>query len=279
MPVYQTPEPISAVLKLVVGDTRIVASDRTDTTVDIQPRNAANNLDVRAVEETTVEFRNGTLTVKAPKPNRLWGRTGAIEVTIELPSGSAVSCQSATGDVTTEGRLGACRFKTASGDFHLGHLGGLDLDTPNGDVAVALVDGNASVSAGGTMRIDAITGTAHIKNISGDTWVGECSGEASFNTASGDIVVARAEQNVTARTAAGDIRLLDVVRGTMSMQAASGELEVGIRQGSAAWLDVNTLVGSVHSELAVADHSEGAPETVKVKARTFNGNILVHRAG
>lgn len=278
MPVYETPQPISAVLKLVSADTKVIASDRTDTRVDVQPRHPGSSLDVKAAEETIVEFTNGTLTVKAPKPNRLWGRTGTIEVTVELPSGSNVSCQSATGDVVTEGRLGQCRFKTASGDFQLEHTGALELDTPHGDVTIGQVEGNASVSTGGSMRIDAITGSARIKNIAGDTWVGACTGEASFNTASGDIVVAKAEQSVTARTAAGDVRLLDVVRGTMSIQAATGELEVGIRAGSAAWLDVNTLIGSVNNVMTSTEVGGDAPETVKVTARTFNGNILVHRA-
>jgi DUF4097 and DUF4098 domain-containing protein YvlB len=278
MPVYETPQPITAVLKLIAGDTTVVASDRADTTVDVQPRNPRSGLDVKAAEETTVEFRNGTLTVKAPKQNRLWGRTGTVEVTIELPTGSEVSYQSAIGDVTTEGLLGKCRFKTASGDFQLDRTGELTLDTTSGDVTIDRIDGNASVSGGGTVRINAIEGAAVVKNIAGDTWVGACRGEANLNTASGDIVLAKAEQDVTARTAAGDIRVLDVVRGTVSIQAASGELEIGIRAGSAAWLDVNTLVGSVNTAMNSALDNTGAAETVKVQARTFNGNILVHQA-
>ena len=42
MPTFDTPGPISAVIDLVVGDARITASDRDDTTVEIRPSDASH---------------------------------------------------------------------------------------------------------------------------------------------------------------------------------------------------------------------------------------------
>lgn len=42
MPNFDTPEPISVTLELGVGNVRITASDRTDTTVDVRPSDASD---------------------------------------------------------------------------------------------------------------------------------------------------------------------------------------------------------------------------------------------
>src|SRR5689334_23247926 len=109
MPVYDTPRPITATVKIAAGDIKFVASERSDTTVDVRPRRPRSNVDVKAAEETVVEFTDGSLSVKGPKATRMFGRTGSIEVTVALPSGSTVISESAAGDVTTEGPLGIGR--------------------------------------------------------------------------------------------------------------------------------------------------------------------------
>ena len=67
MPTFDTPEPISVTLEVGVGDIRIVASDRTDTIVDVRPSDPAKRSDVTAAEQTRVEYANGSLLVKAQK--------------------------------------------------------------------------------------------------------------------------------------------------------------------------------------------------------------------
>ena len=56
MPVFATPEPISVTIELNMGDTRIIASDRTDTLVEVSPRDDSKASDVRAAEQTRVEY-------------------------------------------------------------------------------------------------------------------------------------------------------------------------------------------------------------------------------
>ena len=92
MPTFDTPEPISATIDLAVGDVRISAGDRADTVVDVRPSDASNEADVKAAEQTRVEYADGQLLVKAPKL-RSWlirSAGGSVDVTIELPAGSHV---------------------------------------------------------------------------------------------------------------------------------------------------------------------------------------------
>ena len=113
MPTFDTPEPISVTIDLAVGDVRITASDRSDTVVDVRPSDAANDEDVKAAEQTRVEFANGQLLVKAPKLRQWLSRSGggSIDVTIELPAGSDVHGTLASGTSSCEGRLGDCRLQ------------------------------------------------------------------------------------------------------------------------------------------------------------------------
>ena len=88
MPTFDTPEPISAVVELVVGDVRITASDRDDTAVEIRPSDESHEPDVRAAEQTRVEYSAGRLLVKTPRQRSLslFGKPGSIDVTIGLPT-------------------------------------------------------------------------------------------------------------------------------------------------------------------------------------------------
>ncbi len=44
---------------------------------------------MRTAEQTEVSYANGVLTVRTPKPN-LFGRTGVVDVTVELPTDSRI---------------------------------------------------------------------------------------------------------------------------------------------------------------------------------------------
>jgi DUF4097 and DUF4098 domain-containing protein YvlB len=281
MPSFDTPEPISVTIDLAVGDVRITASDRQDTAVEIRPSDGSQEADARAAEQTRVEYAAGALLVKAPKQRGLglFGKVGSIDVTIDLPTGSRVHGDAAVAAFRCAGRLGECRVKTATGDIECDHTGPLDLSTAAGAVAVDRVTGHAEVSTGaGRVRLREIDGTAVIKNSNGDSWVGDVTGDLRMNAANGDISVDHADASVVASTANGGIRIGEVTRGSASLKTSFGEIEIGIRAGTAARLDVATQFGRVHNELAAADSPEPSDETVEVRARTSYGDIVIRRS-
>ena len=73
------------------------------------------------------------------------------------------------------------------------------------------------------------------------------------SAANGSIAVDVAHASVVAKTANGDVRLGEVVRGSVVLETRVGDLEVGIREGTAAWLDVSASAGKVHNALEAAD--------------------------
>jgi DUF4097 and DUF4098 domain-containing protein YvlB len=282
MPTFATPEPIDADLDLVVGDARITASDRTDTVVEVRPSNPDKDADVRAAEETRVEFSaaSGRLTVRAPK-QRGFGRpskTGSIDLTLELPAGSRIDGAGAVATFNLAGRIGACRLRSSTGDIQIEESAALDVSTSVGEITVERVSGDADVRTGsGRVRIRHVTGTAVIKNSNGDSWVGEVTGDLRVNAANGDIVVDRAGGNVDAATANGDVRVGGVTRGSATLKTALGQIEIGVNEGTAARLDAHTSLGRVVNQMTTADQPAPTDETVDVRARTSYGDILIRR--
>ena len=64
----------------------------------------------------------------------------------------------------------------------------------------------------------------------------------------------------------------------MVVQTAAGDLEVGVHDGVAAWLDLHSRFGSVRNELDATDGPERDHGTVEVRAHTPTGDIVVRRA-
>ncbi|MBE1573677.1 DUF4097 domain-containing protein [Amycolatopsis roodepoortensis] len=281
MPSFATPEPILADLEPVVGNVRIVAGDRTDTVVEVAPLDENNESDVDAAKRTVVEFSGGTLTVRAPKMRLLdfSNRTRSIDVTIELPAGSRVQGSTGLGDLTVTGRIAGCRYRSGTGHIHLDRTGELKLHSASGNIVVEHADGNADIStSSGRVHVGRIDGTAVVKNSNGATTIGAVADSIRVRSANGDITVDKAESGVEAKTANGSVRVLDAARGTLTLETSLGDIEVGIREGSAAWLDVNTRFGRVINDMAAATAPGAATDKVEVHAGTSVGDIVVHRS-
>jgi DUF4097 and DUF4098 domain-containing protein YvlB len=283
MPNYETrtPEPISVALELSVGDVRIAASDRTDTVVEVRPSDEADESDVKAAQQVRVDYTKGVLRVTGPK-RRVFDHsreTRSVDVSIELPSGSAVSAQMQAGDFRGVGRLGECRLKTSVGNVLLERTGALRLDTSAGHVTADGITGNAEISTGsGKVQIGEVEGTAVVKNSNGETTIDAVTGDLRVRAANGDINVKRAGAGVDAKTSSGSIRLREVARGPVVLGTAMGDLDIGIAEGTAARLEVNTEFGHVRNRLENTTRPEETDETVEVRARTSYGDITIHRS-
>ena len=282
MPTFDTPEPIVVTMEIGVGAIRIVAGDRTDTLVEIHPSDSASKADVAAAEQTRVEYDSGQLRVKSPKGWRRYsvrGGSQSIDVQIQLPAGSQIRGDLGMGGFRTTGRLGECRLKIGVGDIRLDQAGPGQLATGAGDITVEQMTGHAEITTGsGALQVGLVDGSAVVKNSNGDTWIGEVSGDLRMNASNGRISVDRARSTVVAKTANGDVRLAEVERGAIVAQTAYGKVDVGIREGVAAWLDLDTRFGNVQNGLDSVDRPSSAEDTVEIRARSSFGDITVYRS-
>ncbi|TDE23822.1 DUF4097 family beta strand repeat-containing protein [Actinomadura sp. 6K520] len=285
MPAFDTPEPITADIDIFVGQVRIHAGDRADTVVEVRPSDPSNEACVQAAERTVVEFSGGRLLIRGPRPKALgylrsW--RGSIEVTVDLPTGSAVEAGVAAGGMAgfvATGRLGRTVLKNSNGDLRLEETGPLEARTSTGEISVDRVTGPVEVTGSvGAIRIGTIEGSGTVKNSTGDITLGEVSGDLQLKTGVGGITVDRATADLTARSAHGRIRIGEAVSGTVRVEGGHGRVDVGIAEGTAAWLDLHSKNGVVRNTLTAADGPETAKAVVEVHAHTNWGDIDVHRS-
>ncbi|MGK5627237.1 DUF4097 family beta strand repeat-containing protein [Streptomyces sp. URMC 123] len=278
MPFYETPAPITAVLEFEVAKVRLTASKRADTVVEVLPSNPAEDADVRAAQQTTVTYANGTLALKGPKKRGLFGRHGSIDVTVELPAGSHIRSTAPMGDYIGEGILGDCHIKTSFGDIRLDETAVANLRTGFGDIRVHRAVGDAEIHGSGRVDIDELVGAATVKNGNGETAIGEITGALKVNASNGRITVGVAHASVQAKSANGAIIVQQAARGVIDLRTAVGDLEVGVRESTAAWLDVHSKFGTLRNALGAADGPDASEETVEIHARTDVGDIVIRRA-
>jgi DUF4097 and DUF4098 domain-containing protein YvlB len=262
MPTFQTPEPVTAVVEVVAGSVRLVATDRDDTVVEIRPRDPSRASDVRIAEQARVDFRNGRLAVSAGRRIISVGRGGAVNIDIELPSRSRLQASSAFADIHADGLFTDCRLASASGDMLVDSVeGNVKADTASGDIAVQNAQGTVSISTA-----------------SGSATVGQLVGDLKFQAASGALTLGELRGNVKSRTASGAVSIATAVNGAISAHTSSGEVEVGIAAGTAARLDLLTGSGVVTNGLETTDGPADGDETLVVHARTGSGDIVVQRS-
>lgn len=282
MHTFPTPEPIVVAVEVGVGAVHIEAAGRADTTVEVRPTHADKKADVAAAEQTSVDYANGRLSIKGPRGWRQYmPRRGSesIDVRIQLPEGSEVRAEGGVLAFRSSGRLGECSCKTGMGDIDVEAAGPVQLTTGFGDVVVGRGVGPAEVKTGsGAVRVGRIEGSVVIKNANGDTTVEAVTGDLRVSSANGRITIGRAGASVAAKTAMGDVIVGEVARGAVVAQTAYGTLEVGVREGVAAWLDLSTGFGTVHNDLDEAADPGGGAETVEVRASSGYGDITIHRA-
>jgi hypothetical protein len=265
MTTFPTPQPIDVTIDVAIGSAHFIASDRTDTVVDVRPTNPANASDVKAAEGTRVEFADGKLGIHAPKGWKHYtsfrGQSNSIDVTVELPTGSTLHGDSAMGNI------------------QLDHTAALVARSSFGDIRVEDVDGPAEIhTSSGDLNVRKVAGKAQVKNSNGTTKLGEIGGDLHVRSSNGDITIDSADASVDAKTANGSILAANVARGTVALATAAGDLEVGIREGSAAWLDVSSSFGDVRNSMSSADGPPPTGDTVEVRGRTSYGDIVIRRS-
>lgn len=284
---FNTPSPIAVTLDLYVADVHIVASDRTDTIVEVRPSDPGKPADVKAAENTRVEYDDATraLSVITRKPRNRFVNFSkhpeSIDVVIQLPTDSDVRGEAGVGDYRTEGVLGAVALKTDFGAIRIGETGTLNIRTGLGEITVDGASGSAEVHSGsGEIRIGAVDGTADVSTGNGTIRIGVVTGPANVKVSNGALSVDRALSDITASSSNGEVRIGEVVRGKVNATSKNGRVDVGVREGSAAWLELNTAVGRVYNELASSDAPDaGEPvDKVEVHASTTLGDVVVRRA-
>ena len=172
-----------------------------------------------------------------------------LKVRAKIPHGAGVKVKTASADTDLEGHFGPLGINSVSGDFRL-----------RGEVA----------------------GDASLKTVSGDAELERVDGDLSVQTVSGDVRSGPVAGSANAKTVSGDIRFDAVIAGDVRFTSVSGDVEIGIAEGSSVDVDAGSTSGDLSSEVPLGSEpvqGEGASApTVVLRGRTVSGDVKVFRA-
>jgi len=276
---FQTPGDVRLDVRLGSGEIRLEAAETEETTVTLEPLRD-NEASVAAVEEARVEQRGDEIVIDVRGRRRLI-RGADVLVEIGCPNGASVRAKSGSADIEGHGRFGSVEVENGSGDVQFSEVSGdLEINAASGDVQVASVGGEARINtASGDVQVASIAGDAKVNSASGDVMIREAGGRLEVNSASGDVLVREVSSPVSFNTASGAQTIGTVSQGKVDLKSASGDLKIGIREGSTLWVDARSRSGEVRSELPVSDlPPEGDAPHVELRANSMSGDITVVRA-
>jgi Toastrack DUF4097 len=281
---FKTPGAVRLDIRNGAGEVRLDAGGSQDETVVTLEPLRDNESSLEAVRAARVELReraDGQDVVVDVRGRSKWFRGAEVLVAIACPVEPTVEVKTGSADIEGRGVIKSIDVETGSGDVRFADISGdAEVSAASGDVQFSLIGGDARLNtASGDLQVGTIGGHARLNSASGDIMVGTSGGRLEANSASGDIEVREALGSVSANSASGDQQIGSVVQDSVNLRSASGDLRVGIKEGSRLFVDARSRSGDVSSELPVSDvPPEGDAPLVELRANTMSGDITIHRA-
>ena len=278
MPTFSAPHPVPIVVDVPFGNLHLVASERDDVVVTVLPSGTKSG-SVRAAEEIQVGRDGDAVTITYPgswKQFVLPFAAGTADITVELPLGSDV--RGKTGSLYAEGALGAVDMTLSAGNARLEEVGRLGLKVSAGSVEVRRAVGATDVKvSAGSVRIEEAAGDGTVRASSGTTTLGTVTGTLEVHGAHGDIAVDRVRGTLTVKSAHAGIRVGSLESGSATLTTSYGSIDVGVPEGTAAFLDIASEHGAVRNQLTPTDGPVDDEATAEIHASTGYGDVVVRR--
>lgn len=277
---FETTGPVALKVEVFIGDITVTAhadQGQTSTTVRLVPR-GKNGAEL--AEKFTVEQHGNDVVVLAPKKDGFFGfLKGSVDVEVAVPQGSSFDGKSGSGDISGRGYLGDVVVGTGSGDISVDEVADVELKSGSGDLTVRVARGTTKARTGsGDVSVEVCHGRSDLSSGSGDLQIRRAEAELRAKTGSGDIQIDASAADLELITGTGDVALKGVHGGDVSAKTGTGDVLVGVAQGVAAYLDLNTVTGDVKIDLEEADGPGDADAQTRLRITSGSGDIRVKRA-
>ncbi|MBA3412431.1 MAG: DUF4097 family beta strand repeat protein [Actinobacteria bacterium] len=283
---FPTPGPVLLSLRVPDGSIELEAVETDETDVEVEPLNEAAR---EALDSARIELRQRPgggqeVVVELDDSSRRFGflRQGPqFRLDIRCPRGAEVELKTGAADVEGSGQFAGLDIKSGSGDIAFELVEGeAAVKTASGDVSLGRVGEETTIhTASGDVDVAYAGGALTVYGASADVTIGHLLGPGSVKLASGDLSIGALEASLDAGTASGDQEIKAVSQGTLNLQSASGDVAVGVCQGSRLWVDARSRSGTTSSELEMSETPvEDEGPLVELRAATMSGDVRVFRA-
>jgi DUF4097 and DUF4098 domain-containing protein YvlB len=125
-----------------------------------------------------------------------------------------------------------------------------------------------------------VTGVTAFSTATGDLEVGTARSRVEVTTTSGNVRLGELAHGARIVNVSGDVRVLALGEGALRIRSVSGNVSVGVVEGVDLHVDVETVSGSVHSDIPLDDAPAARPRgsVVDLSVRSVSGNVEIGRA-
>ena len=250
---FHTPGPIELDVSVPSGEIVVETVDGEESTVVLEGNE-------RALDNAVVDFDGTRLSVSMRNRGPLGftieigdisfgsGSGGKLNVRVTVPHASRAALDTASADMRLRGRFAGLETKSASGDL--------------------VVDG-------------VVEGNAQVKTVSGDARLAHVGGSLQMQSVSGDLRVQSVGGSLTAKSVSGDVRAESLHEGEATLQSVSGDIHLGIAEGTNVDVDANSVSGDLSSDVPLGADPTGVHTggpTLVVRGKTVSGDFKLVRA-
>lgn len=267
---FAASEPQHLYIELRAGTLDVTAAPVDRVTIEVTGKGA---------DAVVVEQAGDRVSVIAPTRGAFFFQDQGVDVDVTAPVGSGLATKLGSATVRTQGALGDVHVVTGSGDVELDEVTGrTSVKSGSGSVTARTLASAAFVKAGsGTLSIGRLAVESQLVTGSGDIEVEQADQAVSLKSGSGDLTVHTASGGATMTTASGDLRVGRVERGRLLCKNASGDIRLGIPDGTPVWTDIHTSTGRFHSNLASIGAPQPGQDHVEVRAKSATGDIYLEQ--
>ncbi|HVN00477.1 MAG TPA: DUF4097 family beta strand repeat-containing protein [Caulobacteraceae bacterium] len=276
---FETPGP--ARLRIEIPNGQIVVTTAETQVTDVELSAPQGDSGACAwVAEAEIAQIGDEIVVRGPRVSlSLFRSWGPIHARIKTPLGGDACLSIGAGGIETHGRMGKVTANTGAGAVRLDDCAEAHARTGAGNVEIASVTGSVETKTGaGRVTVGKVGGNLRVATAAGNAKVGDIAGWGKFTTAHGNVEVDRAGDGLDVFTASGNVEVHRADRGRVRAKTVSGRVTVGVPTGVAALLDISTLSGRVHSDLAASGAPGDDEAQVELILSTVSGNVNVARA-
>lgn len=245
--------------------------------------------DAAILVERAMEQDGHRVTVRAPSlPSQREGwsaifgdKGGRIEYRVRVPRHCATRVLSRSGSVQITGIEALVHTEALSGKIVVEDItGDVMIVSRSGTVLAERIAGNVKAEArSGKLTLRGVSGNADVEARSGALEVEDIAGEAKISASSGSLSIENVQGRVHARARAGSVRYKGRVIADVEIEAHAGSIVFAVDPEYPFFVDAESHVGSVRSDLpprprGSAPPPEGGP---KVRLRSRAGSIRLTR--
>jgi DUF4097 and DUF4098 domain-containing protein YvlB len=265
---FDTTEPVALHVELGGGTLHAEAVETDRSTVEVTGPRA---------DEFSIELRGRALAVVAPKGGGLFRGGEQHQVRVVVPTRSDLSTKTGSADTEATGTWSAVRAKTGSGDVEVEDAEShVVVDSGSGDIRCDRVADNLRVRTGsGDVEVGEVRGTTAISTGSGDVALGATLASAVLKTGSGDLQVHRSCDDLTMVSGSGRLDVRQATRGSIRARTGSGDVHVGVPEGTPVWTDISASSGRVVSDLRPVGKPADGQDHVQLRLRTGSGDVVL----